>query len=155
MSRPMADTPQRRPRRQFTDEFKAGAVRLVLEEGKTVGAAARDLDLTETALREWVRRAEADRTKGRTGLTTIEREELTRLRKELRVVTEERDILKNIFRAAAGPTCRPETPGVRSRTRGRGRPLSGDLISPLKNMVRGWPAHVSVVTPFGRSRLGK
>ena len=90
----MADTPQRRPRRQFTDEFKAGAVRLVLEEGKTVGAAARDLDLTETALREWVRRAQADRTKGRTGLTTIEREELTRLRKELRIVTEERDILK-------------------------------------------------------------
>jgi len=94
MSRPMADTPPRRPRRQFTDEFKAGAVRLVLEEGKTVGAAARDLDLTETALREWVRRAQADRTKGRTGLTTIEREELTRLRRELRIVTEERDILK-------------------------------------------------------------
>jgi transposase len=94
MSKPMADTPKRRPRRQFTDEFKAGAVRLVLEDGKTVGATARDLDLTETALREWVRRAEADRTKGRTGLTTIEREELTRLRKELRIVTEERDILK-------------------------------------------------------------
>jgi transposase len=74
----MADTPKRRPRRQFTDEFKADAVRLVLEEGKTVGATARDLDLTETALREWVRRAEADRTKGRTGLTTSEREELVR-----------------------------------------------------------------------------
>ena len=94
MSRPMADTPKRRPRRQFTDEFKAGAVRLVLDEGQTVAAAARDLDLTETALREWVRRAQADRTKGRTGLTTIEREELTRLRMELRIVTEERDILK-------------------------------------------------------------
>jgi len=46
MSRPMADTPKgRRPRRQFTDEFKAGAMRLVLDEGKCVGA--RDLDLTE------------------------------------------------------------------------------------------------------------
>ena len=43
MSRPMADTPKRRARRQFTDEFKASAVRLVLDEGKTVGAAARDL----------------------------------------------------------------------------------------------------------------
>ena len=52
MSRPMADTPKRRPRRQFTEEFKAGAVRLVLDDGKTVGTAARDLDLTETALRE-------------------------------------------------------------------------------------------------------
>ena len=70
MSRPMANTPKRRPRRTFSDEFKAGAVRLVLGgEGKTVGAAARDLDLTETALREWVRRAQADRTNGRTGLT--------------------------------------------------------------------------------------
>ena len=42
------------PRRQFTDEFKAEAVRLVLDEGKTVGSVARDLDLTESALREWV-----------------------------------------------------------------------------------------------------
>ena len=92
MSRPMADTPKRRPRRQFTDDFKAGAVRLVLEEGKTVGAAARDLDLTETALREWVRRAQADQTKGRTGLTTAEREELARLRKENRELRTERDI---------------------------------------------------------------
>ena len=90
----MADTPSRRPRRQFTDEFKAGAVRLVLDEGKTVGAAARDLDLTETALREWVRRAQADRSRGRSGLPMAEREELARLRKENRVLRTERDILK-------------------------------------------------------------
>jgi len=94
MSRPMADTPKRRPRRQFTDEFKASAVRLVLDEGKSVGAAARDLDLTETALREWVKRARADRPHGRTGLTTAEREELARLRKEVRELRTERDILK-------------------------------------------------------------
>ena len=94
MSRAMVDTPTKRPRRQFTDEFKASAVRLVLDEGKTVGTAARDLDLTETALREWVKRARADRTQGRTGLTTAEREELTRLRKENRILQEERDILK-------------------------------------------------------------
>ena len=55
-------------RRQFTDEFKAGAVRLVLEEGKTVGAVARELDLTETALRKWVKHARAERTKGKSGL---------------------------------------------------------------------------------------
>ena len=94
MSRPMADTPKRRARRQFTDEFKASAVRLVLDEGKTVSAAARDLDLTETALREWVKRARADRTHGRAGLTTAEREELVQLRKALRIAEEERDILK-------------------------------------------------------------
>jgi transposase len=90
----MPDTPKRRPRRQFTDEFKASAVRLVLDEGKAVGAAARDLDLTETALREWVRRAQANRTRGRTGLTTAERDELARLRKENRELRTERDILK-------------------------------------------------------------
>ena len=50
MSR-MAATTRRRSRRQFSDEFRAGAVRLVLEEGKTVGAVARELDLTESALR--------------------------------------------------------------------------------------------------------
>jgi transposase len=72
----------------------AGAVRLVLDEGKTVGAVARELDLTPSSLGNWVRHAQADRTKGRTGLTTAEREELARLRKELRVVQEEREILK-------------------------------------------------------------
>jgi transposase len=66
----------------------------VLEEGKTVGAAARDLDLTESSLRNWVEHARADQTKGKTGLTTAEREELARLRKELRIVQEEREILK-------------------------------------------------------------
>ena len=85
----------RRPRRRFDDDFKAQAVRLVLDEGKTVGAVARDLDLTETALREWVKRARADRTKGRTGLTTAEREELAQLRKENRQLRLEREILKN------------------------------------------------------------
>src|SRR3954452_23942966 len=95
MSRPMADTPKRRARRQFTDELKASAARLVLDEGKSVGAVARDLDLTETALREWVKRARADRSHGRTGLTTAEREELARLRKENRQLRLEREILKN------------------------------------------------------------
>jgi len=92
----MAETPKkRRPRRRFDDEFKEQAVRLVLDEGKTVGAVARDLDLTETALREWVKRAQADRTHGRTGLTTAEREEFARLRKENRQLRLEREILKN------------------------------------------------------------
>jgi transposase len=95
MSRAMADIPKhRRPRRQFEDDFKAQAVRLVLDEGKSVGSVARDLDLTETALRTWVNRARVDRTHGKTGLTTAEREELARLRKENRILREEREILK-------------------------------------------------------------
>src|SRR5512144_834295 len=96
MSTAMAETPKRsrRPRRRFDDDFKAQAVRLVLDEGKSVGSVARDLDLTETALREWVNRAHADRTNGKTGLTMAEREELARLRKEVRVLREEREILR-------------------------------------------------------------
>jgi transposase len=84
----------KRARRQFTVEFKAGAVRLVLDEGKTVAEVARDLDLTQSALGTWVKHARADRTHGRTGLTTAEREELARLRKENRLLKTERVLLK-------------------------------------------------------------
>jgi transposase len=66
-----------------------------LGEGKSVGAAARDLDLSESALRNWVERARADRGTGKPGvLTTAEREELARLRKENRELRIEREILK-------------------------------------------------------------
>ena len=68
MSTMTKTTTPRRLRRQFDDEFKAGAVRLVLDEGQTVGRVARDLDLTESALRNWVDRARADRTKGPLGV---------------------------------------------------------------------------------------
>jgi transposase len=66
----------------------------VLDEGQTVASAARDLGLTGSSLRNWVEHARADRTKGKAGLTTAEREELARLRKENRMLQEERDILK-------------------------------------------------------------
>ena len=89
------DKKPQRVRRSFTDEFKAGAVRLVIDEGKSVGQVARELDLTESALRQWVERARADRGTGTPGaLTTAEREELSRLRKENRILAEEREILK-------------------------------------------------------------
>ncbi len=93
MARMKQERPKKRPRRSFTEEFRAGAVRLVLDEGKTVAQVARDLDLTASALRTWVEHARADRTNGKTGLTTEERAELAALRKELRVVKMERDIL--------------------------------------------------------------
>jgi transposase len=85
-------TRPRRARRSFTDEFKSGAVKLVLDHGKSVAAVARDLDLTASALQTWVTQARADRSKGKTGLTTAEREELARLRKQVRELTMERDI---------------------------------------------------------------
>jgi transposase len=94
MSTMATDTPKRRPRRTFSEEFKQQAARLVLEEGKSMAEVARELDLVPTALRDWVEHARADRTGGKTGLTTAEREELSRLRRQVRVLEEEREILK-------------------------------------------------------------
>jgi transposase len=85
----------RRKRRKFTAEFKADAVRLVTTGAKTIAAVTEEFDLTETALREWVRRAEADEGKGAPGaLTTAERSELIELRKRVKRAEMERDILK-------------------------------------------------------------
>lgn len=83
-----------RARRAFTDEFKAGAVRLVLDEGKSIAEVARDLDLTASALGGWVRRARADRDGGQSGLTSDERAELAKPRKEVRELKMERELLK-------------------------------------------------------------
>jgi transposase len=73
-------TTERRRRRTFSEEFKAGAVRLVLDEGKTIAQVARDLDLTPSAPGGWVEEARADWSKGKTGVTTEERAELANLR---------------------------------------------------------------------------
>jgi transposase len=94
MSRMSKEARGRSPRRRFTEEFKEGAVRLVLDEGKTVGAVARELDLTASALSLWVHQARAERTKGKSGLMKEEREELTRLRRENRELRMEREVLK-------------------------------------------------------------
>ena len=79
----------RRERRRFTDEFKAEVVGLV-RSGRSVAEVSRDLDLTESAVRTWVHRAE-DRG---SSLSVAEREELSRLRRQVRVLEEERTILK-------------------------------------------------------------
>ena len=85
----------KRKRRQFTAEFKADAVKLVRTGGQRIAQVARNLDLTETALREWVRRAEIEAGEGPPGaLTQAEREELVRLRRENKRLQMERDILK-------------------------------------------------------------
>ena len=85
----------KRKRRAFTTEFKEQAVRIVRESGKPIATVARELDLTETALRSWVRQAEVDADRGTPGaLTTEERTELAQLRRENRTLRMERDILK-------------------------------------------------------------
>jgi transposase len=86
---------QKRARRSFNEEFKAEAVRLVLDEGKTVAQAARDLDLTETAFRKWVEKARSGKRRGKQKIDGDARDdELNRLRKENRQLQMERDILK-------------------------------------------------------------
>ncbi|MGI5487719.1 transposase [Microtetraspora malaysiensis] len=82
-----------RPRRSFTPEFKAEIVELCQRGDRSVGQVAKDFDLTETAVRDWVRQAEID-TGQRDGLTSSEREELAALRRENRRLRKDVDILK-------------------------------------------------------------
>jgi transposase len=84
-----------RKRRKFTAKFKADAVQLVRTGGRTIREVTKQFDLTETALREWVKRAEADAGKGAPdALTTSERAEFIDLRKRLKRAEMERDILE-------------------------------------------------------------
>ena len=94
-----------RARRSCTAEFKAETVALIRTSGKSIGQVCRDLDLTETAVRRWVAQAEVD-AGTRPGLTTAEREELARLRRENRVLREEREILKKAAAFFARETTR-------------------------------------------------
>jgi transposase len=84
---------EKRPRRSFSKEFKAEVVELVRQPGNTAASVARDLDLTETAVRAWVKQADID-DGHRDGLTTAEREELARLRRANRQLTQDVEILK-------------------------------------------------------------
>ena len=84
----------RRKRRKFTPEQKADAVRLVRETGN-LAKVARDLDLTETSLRNWVKQADIDEGNGPPGaLTTEELAELRQLRRENKILRMERDFAK-------------------------------------------------------------
>lgn len=79
--------------RPYPPEFRAEAVQLVHAGGKKLSEVARDLGMTSESLRHWVRQEEIDRGE-RGGLTTLERDELRRLRRENRVLRQEREILK-------------------------------------------------------------
>src|SRR5664280_1259504 len=83
-----------RPRRSFTPEFKAEIIELCQRGDRNVSQVARDFDLTETAVRSWVKQAEIDEGE-RPGLTTEERAELTKLRRENRSLREDVEVLKS------------------------------------------------------------
>lgn len=80
-------------RRRYSPEFKAEAVRMVIETDQTIASVARDLGVSHGALRIWVQKAE-ERGGDLQGVTPAEREELLELRKEIRKLKQERDILK-------------------------------------------------------------
>lgn len=85
----------RRKRRKFSPEFKTDAVRLCTTGGKTIAEVTKQFDLTETSLRAWVKQAAVDAGNGPSdALTTAERAELSELRKRVKRLEMERDILK-------------------------------------------------------------
>src|SRR3954462_5494274 len=96
---------QRRVRRAFSEEFKARTVELIESSGRSVGAVCRELDLSETAVRRWVKQARVDAGEA-PGLTSDERVELARLRRENKVLREEREILKKAAAFFASETTR-------------------------------------------------
>lgn len=85
----------RRKRRKFSAEYKADAVKLYRESGRSMCAIAKELDLAESVFRGWVNEDDAQksgRTKG--GLTLRERDELHKLRRKVKTLELEREILK-------------------------------------------------------------
>jgi transposase len=86
------ETMTKRRRRLFSPEFKSEVVALCRQPGRSVPSVCEELDLAESAVRRWVNQAEVD-AGVRPGMTSAEVDEVARLRKQLREVTEERDIL--------------------------------------------------------------
>jgi len=85
----------KRKKRTFTPDFKADAVRLCTAGDRTVTQVAKDLDLTESALRAWIARARVEtRPQPSQTLTSAEREELQQLRRDNKRLQMEREILK-------------------------------------------------------------
>ncbi len=119
-----------RARRSFTAAFKAEIVELCQGGDRSVGQVARDFDLTETAVREWVRQAERDAgTSTDGGLTSTERAELAALRRENRRLREDVEILKRA-------TTPPGSPAYQAFLRGRARP-SPDEVTRMLDGLRG------------------
>jgi transposase len=86
-------TNNRKPRRKFTDEFKADAVKVWRESGDSKTAVAQRLGIDSTALGNWIKQADIDDGK-RDGTTSEDKAKIAALEKELRQTRMERDFLK-------------------------------------------------------------
>ncbi len=95
------------PTPHYPPEFKREAVQLYRSSGKPIPKTAEDLGITSESLRRWIRQHEVD-VGEREGLTTSEREELSRLRRENKTLKQEREFLK---KAAVGSTGERNGPG--------------------------------------------
>jgi transposase len=82
-----------RTRPPYSPEFRAEAVRLI-HDGGTISQVAKDLGCSDVSLRAWVKQADLDEGRRKDGLTSDERSELAALRRRVRVVEQEREILK-------------------------------------------------------------
>ena len=161
---------EKRKRRKFTDEFKREAVRLVKQGDGNVSQVARDLDLSVTALRKWVKQDEIDRGKGPPeALSTAERDELQKLRRRVRTLEEEREILKKAAVRSMGHrntmtthTLRKdmvtnaktnETTSVGSRNRGALASVAGRRLSKQHFTIVGPKAWLYLPSPHRGRRL--
>jgi transposase len=122
-----------RKRRAFTRDFKTEAVRLCKAGDRSIGQVAKDLDLTETALRSWLKQADVDAGDGPPeALTTAEREELASLRKQVKRLEMEREILKK----AGGVLNRSRQHVLKClRRRQKSEGPAGSLIEALSDLV--------------------
>lgn len=96
-----------RTRPPYPREFRTEAIRLIREGGLSMAQVTRDLGVSDQTLRNWLKQADLDSGRRTDGLTTEEREELRRLRRENRILREEREILKKaaaFFARETGPT---------------------------------------------------
>jgi transposase len=94
----------------YPPDFRVEAVRLAQSGQQSIAQTARNLGVSYEALRGWMKRADLDAGRRNDGLTSVERDELARLRRENRVLKEEREILKKAAAFfATGPKGHPAT----------------------------------------------
>ena len=131
----------------YAPEYRRQMVELV-HAGRTPGELAREYECSAQAIRNWVRQTDRDEGRREDGLSTAEREELRRLRRENRQLREEREILKN------GPRRRLPGRMETSRATYTARGLRGAAVSfleehdPAKKRGSGTVADLPVVPPF-------